>query len=916
MDKTLMSAVCASLLLVTQPLLAQENPSKGLDSFAELYLVNDNDTQKGSSGILPLHLSSIRPDDNRQWPYPIEGHTLIVNPPVFTWPMADFKQADISESNKTEKAFDEYLRYDFQMGRTADFSDSSTFIRRGLHMPFYNHHQAFEEGTWYWRYRVSGKEWSPTFRIDISSATPRFESPLTAEAYQMIPASHPRIYGVDTSKEFTKDQRKLLDQFRAKADKALPRTVESYQVKGSPIPANALPTEITQIMRFRLRYEVEAIDRDIENLLYAYMETQAPKYMDKAITLANHIAGRDGVAMYNQADFSACKSMATLAMMYDVAYSHLNDTSRQQYAVFIKSVMQKLLNRLMLDNIGAADGILAAHFFQHTFYDAFTTTIIMKDHLPEASEWFNLFYNIWLSRSPGGGFLSDGVWPNGNMGYIHVNMESMVSNYVLYRKLFGINLFQHPWYLNCANALGYTVQTDGSGDGFSDGSEEWPVKNYLRAGFSYILGLEQDNANAIRYAYRFSGQPTNKPFRFAKSSFVSYRLWKNDITANLKEDRIQSQPHSVVFPQTGIAIMNSKEPGTEGNLFLSFRSSPFGVGSHGLAEQNSFNIMYGGKPLFYPTGYKITTRDKHYLLAHKHSRARNTLTVNGKTQSFSHNGYGWIARYLNGENITYVLGDASNAYTQFDESASNWIEALQDVHAYTAENGFILTDNDDPKVKTFRRHVALLRPNIVVVYDELESEKDVTWTFRLNGLERSHMRLNDKNDLIADADNCDALSQVFGSSSLNVALSDTSYIKPFDWLNPQRGRKPIQFEKNQYNSTFENTEKCKQMRFLAIIQIDESNQMAFVPATPDDFGQINIGNYTIHAEMDISHDARLEITNLQTGEYLLYGPTGSSEKANARQYTHSTILSDPIDGFQEAIDRYPLMVPDNPKRFE
>lgn len=262
------------------------------------------------------------------------------------------------------------------------------------------------------------------------------------------------------------------------------------------------------------------------------------------------------------------------------------------------------------------------------------------------------------------------------------------------------------------------------------------------------------------------------------------------------------------------------------------------------------------------------------------------------------------------------MGDASNAYTQFDESASNWIEALQDVHAYTAENGFILTDNDDPKVKTFRRHVALLRPNIVVVYDELESEKDVTWTFRLNGLERSHMRLNDKNDLIADADNCDALSQVFGSSSLNVALSDTSYIKPFDWLNPQRGRKPIQFEKNQYNSTSENTEKCKQMRFLAIIQIDESNQMAFVPATPDDFGQINIGNYTIHAEMDISHDARLEITNLQTGEYLLYGPTGSSEKANARQYTHSTILSDPIDGFQEAIDRYPLMVPDNPKRFE
>lgn len=78
---------------------------------------------------------------------------------------------------------------------------------------------------------------------------------------------------------------------------------------------------------------------------------------------------------------------------------------------------------------------------------------------------------------------------------------------------------------------------------------------------------------------------------------------------------LKSIPQSAVFPQTGIVVMNTNLLDSASNVFVSFRSSPFGVGSHGLAEQNSFNLSYKGKPVFYPTGYKITTADKHYLLA-------------------------------------------------------------------------------------------------------------------------------------------------------------------------------------------------------------------------------------------------------------------------------------------------------------
>lgn len=352
-------------------------------------------------------------------------------------------------------------------------------------------------------------------------------------------------------------------------------------------------------------------------------------------------------------------------------------------------------------------------------------------------------------------------------------------------------------------------------------------------------------------------------------------------------------------------VLNAKK-----NLFLSFYSSPFGVGSHGLAEQNSFNIIYKGSPLFYPTGYKVTTQDKHYLVAHKHSRARNTITVDGKTQGYSQGDYGWLPRYLNGESMTYVVGDASNAYKKMDSKILNWITVIKNANLYEAKNGFIISDEDDPKVSKFRRHLVLLRPNIVVVYDDLAAQKPVNWAFQLNGLQRANMSLNPKDQsLIANTDNCDASVNVFGSLPIAKSLIDSSFVKPFDWLNPQRGRPAKKFEKQQFQYKVENAAKAKQMRFLAVIQIDESNTLSFKNVQPDANGNILIGDYVISGQLTLEKEARLEIENKSTGEYLLYGPSNGATKAQGRKFSLSTILVNK-NGFQESIDRYPMMFAD------
>lgn len=902
----------AGSLLPLHYLEAQDDacrpPFNGIFQSAQTYQVTNNEAVNGN-GIELLTATCLRQKGNREYPYPTEKHHVITNPPIFTWPMVDYEYPTTFPSQLPDKELDEYLQYDIQLGRKADFTDKNSILKTGLRLAFYNPHHAMQPGTWYWRYRVSGEKWSETFSVNIPEDAPLFESPNAETALQMLPETHPMLFKPYLlNNPLTNDQTQLLKLLRKKAKTALAKKLESYKVKGHPIPSNASESKRKQIMRFHLRYEVEAICSNIENLLNIYLIDGEERYLNKAIVLADHIADRNPIETYSISDFTGAKCMSTLAMVYDIAYNRLVHKQKSRYENFISDVATRIIAHALQENIGSADGILYAHFFQHTFCNVFNTVIIMKQHLPLAEIWFQMLYDIWLSRSPGGGFLADGVWPNGNIGYIHVNMESMVSNFLLFRDLFGVNIFRHPWYANWADALAYTVPIGSAGDGFGDDCDQVYVKNTLRPDFAYILGQELNNPFALHYAYRFSGQPEGTSYRFHKTNFTNYRLQHHPQAKAY--DQACVPPQSAVFPQTGIVVMNTDVLHTDSNLFVSFRSSPFGVGSHGLAEQNSFNLSYKGTPVFYPIGYKITTADKHYLLSQKHSRAHNTLTVDGKTQAYSHSAYGWIARYLDGKDITYTLGDASRAYIPFDQSAINWITVLEAADAYTAENGFILKPEDNPQVRLFRRHLALLRPNILVVYDELEADKEVTWTFQLNGLERSCMKINPSGSLLtADTDNCDAQANIFGSQPLRSSLADTCYVKPFDWLNPQRGRPAKVFEQHQYHAAFENIQKSKKMRFLALIQIDETNSMTFADVTPDDDGSITLGNYRIKGELDTSREGRLEIENIQSGEYLLYGPTETSVRSTGRRYSHSTLLYHPDKGLQESIDRHPLMRP-------
>ena len=75
--------------------------------------------------------------------------------------------------------------------------------------------------------------------------------------------------------------------------------------------------------------------------------------------------------------------------------------------------------------------------------------------------------------------------------------------------------------------------------------------------------------------------------------------------------------------------MHTNVQDTKSDLFFSLRSSPFGPLAHTHADHNTFNIAYGGKRLFYNTGYRPAMGDTHFLGWYKHTQAHNGVLIDG-----------------------------------------------------------------------------------------------------------------------------------------------------------------------------------------------------------------------------------------------------------------------------------------------
>ncbi|XOV91633.1 MAG: DUF4962 domain-containing protein [Bacteroidota bacterium] len=789
----------------------------------------------------------------RIWNTPSAGEKAVYNPPGFQWPSSE--KGNYSIRISTSKSFDKDL-----------------IEKNGIPYALFNPHQSLKEGLWYWQYRVDNKVWTEIDSFNISGATPSFVTPDWDALLSVIPNTHPRVLIVESELE---DFRQRVEGYEEVS--ALIKEADEYVGKSPPDESLALPTfsgknefENNKIALLASKWVGWNVYQVMTLLSKAYLLTGDQKYFQTAKTWMVKIAKWDPEGPTHRNNFGDSGIMAGLAVGIDSFWALLTEEERKPIIDQI-TARAKGFYHLWLNSVESRSSSM--HVWQHILHRMFYTSLALVREVPEASAWLEYIYELWIAQSPKMGE-KDGAWFNG-VSYFEMNTLTLYDISLTLQELTGTNFMQSPWYTNNPKWLIYAFPPGSISDGFCNNGSlyEQPTLNY--AGYTEAAARMFDDSHASWYAKEVSKKlgeavEDDQEFRWHRIK----RKHLNPLPTPVKDFDL---PQAAIFPDVGVAYMHTSIQDINSNLMLSVRSSPYGPMAHTHADQNTFNIAYGGKKLFYNTGYRPAMGDPHYLGWFKHTQGHNGILIDGQGQPFDAGAYGWLPRFLHSEQISYVVGDASNAYSGIKE------------------------EKMDSGLKVFRRHYLMVRPDVIIIYDELEADHAAEWSWLLH----NDMGFKvDRYEILAESEVTRAKISLFSSSAVEIQVTDQFSVPVDNWTNKvDEDGDTLTFE-NQWHLKAVSEQKVEKMRYLAIFQIKADGSFEQVEESSNSY---KVDNWIIEASLDINKPAAIKLRN--TDNTVAFCSEGYLEVVDINpKYSVSAKLYELINGrsyFQESIDMIP-----------
>lgn len=754
----------------------------------------------------------------RETPSPLNNKHISMNPPRFMWPdkfphlgaVLDGVPGQIDEKPK--------VLYKIRISQDKNFKNDVLTCERSW--AFYNPFKILEQGKWYWQYAYVApdgtEEWSSVYQFYIDKDTPIFNPPSLDKVLSEYPSHHPRVL-LDASEWENiilknKDNPEAISYIN-KANKCLVNPLKHLREEIDTTNVITL-TNIVQRKSALIRESRKIVDREeanVEALVRAYLLTKNEKFYREGINRLIEILSWQN-SKYFAGDFNLSTLLSMSTSAYDGFYNLLSKKEKQLLLETIRNIGDKFYNEYVnhLEN-----RIADNHVWQMTFRILTMAAFATVGEIEEASIWADYCYNEWISRLPG--LNNDGAWHNGD-SYFHVNIRTLIEVPAFFSRISGFDFFADPWYNNNAFYVIYQQPPFSKSGGHGNSHEGQKSPNGGRVGYADALARECNNPWAAAYVHEIMQKDPNiltKAFETKPADLTWYRC----ITKKQRPTQsvtLSELPGCKVFPQTGTALMNSDIGHYKNNAMLSFRSSPYASTSHALANQNGFNTFWGGKAIFYSTGHRTGFTDDHCMYSYRNTRAHNSILINGMGQKIGTEGYGWIPRYYEGKEISYVVGDASNAYGKVVSPL--WLErARLSGTQFTPEKGW-----DENKLDFFRRHIIQLGSSgLFVVYDELVAKEQVRWNYLLHTVEypmkvsetESGLRIFGKNK----ADGV-SVAHLFSSHKMSYEQTDTFFVAAVDWK--KRLGKTLS---NHYHLNV-TTEPCNKVTFLNIIDVHGNNR--------------------------------------------------------------------------------------------
>lgn len=774
-------------------------------------------------------------EEYRKTPSPINGVKVKLNPTELQWPSVKvWEHRDVT--------------YNVYLSQDSSFPQGQTMRGESLSYCFYNPHKALKPGVWYWKYEIvdkrSGeKETKGVYSFMVEEGTEKFETPTFEEFLSNVNSRHPRVM----------NQGNDLEKIRKNAPKHAAYHVimqKGEEALKAEIYRGPTGDEKDLANGKRLQGVTGKELSRFHALLEAYVLSGGRDFYR---ALLNRI---EVLLTWPTNDLLGSGVMTALSLGYDILYEEL--------PMNIRTSMLKCVEKQMEWGLARWSGKTEArqvdnHFWQMELSGNFCAALATVGESEVAKQMLEYTYELFIARFPNLSTKSEGGWAEG-IGYFNVNKSCVVDMAIWLKKIGKFDVFQMPWYRSLPDYYTYFAPIGSQISGFGDMHDR--VTNSTVQGASAMLVLANEcGFPSANYRLKSQVQKQKDPARYINGMKPWYQL-VNDVHIDLQNMQLpDSMPNDKVFYATGEAAMHSSIIESSDATSVFFRSSPFGAKGHMHANQNCFNIARKGERLFYSTGYYTTFADPHSMTSYRHTRAHNGILVNGCGQAFGHEGYGFIKRFLSGKEVAYVCGDATAAYRptvdkQFlDMNASNGVKE-------TAEFGV-----GDGKLKLFERHLVFLRPDVVVVYDVLESKQECDWTFLLHTMKNQKPAL-EGNVLRVETERNAACVSLFGSQALDASWTDQFFSPAIDY------KKKYKEVPNQYHISYKTPGKSKSMRFLAIIQLgDKGSQL--IPAAMDKDGNVKLGDIVIKAEMDADKPALMTVETPES-TLIVSGTNGKS----------------------------------------
>ena len=665
-------------------------------------------------------------------PAPADGDTVLTDPPGFSWLPEEGSVAFIIEisRNLTFAESESLLEKVKMLGPLIPHSLSSTplivegnssYLVAGIPLPLYHPSFKLGKGPWAWRWRCvfPGPVLSPpgaAREFVVSKDAWKFLVPPCRELFGRIPSKHPRLF---IRPENLDSLRNLLKS--SEPHKRLWHRIETFTVDSLlNMPIMKEPAPYQNIIApdsfyyytypFWRQYYNQArkMGQALDFLGFCYLVSGKRKYADRAgqWLMALTRWELDGTSSMSFHDEVAMPVILNGARAYDWIYDTLTESERTAVRKMLIARGEQAYKRWWETSYHTRP--YASHATRLVNYMSQAGCVLFGE-AEEPEKWLSYVLPIVTTFYPGWGG-RDGGYSEGP-SYWMMYFNYMLQSAHCIRSAMGLDILKKPFYRNNGYYKIYGDPYFARQRPFADTGvgEYWPA-NKMNL---YRLASVYRNPY-FRWRAEMS-KPEQMPVSetIIPTGVISF-FWLDEHPGHPEPAPPDDLPPRYLFRDIGLAAFHEDLTDPQ-EVFLLFKSSPYGAWSHIYADQNSFYLQGFGEALAIQSGYYPHGLHPHQMHWTWLTPAHNTVLVDGAGQKDrDRTSRGRIVAFSPGSglpgSLDYAAGDATEAY--------------------------------QGRLKKFVRHIYYDRPHDFLIIDELEAPEPVRFDWLLHALEK--MEIDDE----------------------------------------------------------------------------------------------------------------------------------------------------------------------------